>query len=86
MLHVQAAYCEFLQAAKTHQLAIELIERLKEAGYNDYNYAAIYTEFSILFYMKSEYDEAYRYILHFSFINFVVFITNYTIDDDLDGV
>ncbi|XP_071872684.1 protein interacting with APP tail-1 isoform X1 [Bombus fervidus] len=61
LLHVQAAYCEFLQAAKTHQLAMELIERLKKAGYNDYNYAAIYTEFSILFYMKSEYNEAYRW-------------------------
>ncbi|KAF3422649.1 hypothetical protein E2986_10084 [Frieseomelitta varia] len=61
LLHVQAAYCEFLQAAKTHQLAVELIEQLKKAGYNDYNYAAIYTEFSILFYMKSEYDEAYRW-------------------------
>ncbi|CAL7941129.1 unnamed protein product [Xylocopa violacea] len=61
LLHVQAAYCVFAQAAETHQLAVELIDRLKEAGYNDYNFSAVYTEFSKFFYMKSEYDEAYRW-------------------------
>lgn len=59
LLHVQTTYCVFLQAAETHRLALELIQLLKEAG--DYNFAAIYTEFSNFFFMKSEYDEAYRW-------------------------
>lgn len=61
LLHVQAAYCVFSQASKTYQLAVDLLTQIKDAGYKYYNCAAIYTEFSILFYMKSEYDEAYRW-------------------------
>ncbi|XP_034174951.1 protein interacting with APP tail-1 isoform X1 [Osmia lignaria lignaria] len=60
LLHVQAAYCEFLQAEKTYKLAVELIEKLEAKRYH-YNYAALYTEFSVFFYMKGKYDEAYRW-------------------------
>lgn len=59
LLHVQAAYCEFLQAEKTYKLAVELIVKLEAKRYH-YNYAALYTEFSVFFYMKGKYDEAYR--------------------------
>ncbi|XP_076393487.1 protein interacting with APP tail-1 isoform X1 [Megachile rotundata] len=60
LLHVQAAYCEFLRAEKTYELAVELIDKLKAKGYR-YNCAALYTEFSVFFYMKGKYDEAYRW-------------------------
>ncbi|XP_076669852.1 protein interacting with APP tail-1 [Andrena cerasifolii] len=60
LLHVQAAYCAFEYAADTYKLAIEMVKRLKTAGYGC-NHAALYVEFSILHYMKSEYDQAYRW-------------------------
>ncbi|XP_017878965.1 amyloid protein-binding protein 2 isoform X2 [Ceratina calcarata] len=61
LLHVQTTYCLFLQATETQQLALELLERLKETGQGDYNFAAIYTEFSNFFCKKNEYDKAYRW-------------------------
>ncbi|EZA53347.1 hypothetical protein DMN91_004654 [Ooceraea biroi] len=61
LLHAQAAYCAFDGAAETHQLAIEMIKRLKEAHYDDSNHAALFTEFSVLFFIRSEYDQAYRW-------------------------
>lgn len=83
MLHAQAAYCAFDGAAETHQLAIEMIEQLKNAQYNNSNHAALFAEFSVLFFIRSEYDQAYRYILNsvfrscltFSFLTH--FIDNY---------
>ncbi|XP_011699990.1 PREDICTED: amyloid protein-binding protein 2 [Wasmannia auropunctata] len=60
LLHAQAAYCHFDGAAETHQLALEMIEKLKSSPY-DSNHAALFAEFSVLFYIRSEYDEAYRW-------------------------
>ncbi|EFN66393.1 Amyloid protein-binding protein 2 [Camponotus japonicus] len=61
LLHAQAAYCAFDGAAETHQLAIEMIEQLKNAQYNNSNHAALFAEFSVLFFIRSEYDQAYRW-------------------------
>ncbi|KAL0122087.1 hypothetical protein PUN28_007095 [Cardiocondyla obscurior] len=61
LLHAQAAYCDFDGAAETHQLALETIEKLKSKQYNNSNHAALFAEFSVLFYIRSEYDEAYRW-------------------------
>ncbi|XP_011645034.1 amyloid protein-binding protein 2 [Pogonomyrmex barbatus] len=63
LLHAQAAYCDFEGAAETHQLALEMIEKLKSMQYNNSNHAALYAEFSVLFYIRSEYDEAYKWSL-----------------------
>jgi len=43
---------------------MEMIEKLKSKQYNSSNHAALFAEFSVLFYIRSEYDEAYRYILN----------------------
>ncbi|EFN75236.1 amyloid protein-binding protein 2 [Harpegnathos saltator] len=61
LLHAQAAYCAFRGAAKTHELAVEMIEQLKNVGYYDSNHAALFAEFSVLFFIRSEYDQAYRW-------------------------
>ncbi|KAG7198690.1 hypothetical protein KM043_001688 [Ampulex compressa] len=61
LLHAQAAYCVFRGAAETHQLALDMIDRLKEAGYEGSNHAALFTEFSVLYFIRSEYDQAYRW-------------------------
>ncbi|XP_076243844.1 protein interacting with APP tail-1 [Calliopsis andreniformis] len=60
LLHVQAAYCAFEGAAETYKLALEMVEKLKKAGY-EYNHAALYVEFSRLYHVKNVYDEAYRW-------------------------
>lgn len=60
LLHAQAAYCAFTGAAETHQLALQTIEKLKNAGYTDTNHAALYAEFGVLFFIRSEYDQAYK--------------------------
>ncbi|KYN07725.1 PREDICTED: amyloid protein-binding protein 2 [Cyphomyrmex costatus] len=61
LLHAQAAYCDFDGAAETHQLAMEMIEKLKSNQYNNSNHAALFAEFSVIFYIRSEYDEAHRW-------------------------
>ncbi|XP_011158266.1 amyloid protein-binding protein 2 [Solenopsis invicta] len=60
LLHAQAAYCDFDGAAETHKLAMEIIKKLEWMQYNS-NHAALFAEFSVLFYIRSEYDEAYRW-------------------------
>nr|XP_033342833.1 amyloid protein-binding protein 2 isoform X1 [Megalopta genalis]XP_033342834.1 amyloid protein-binding protein 2 isoform X1 [Megalopta genalis] len=60
LLHVQAAYCLFENATKTLIQAMDLVKRLKQAEF-ECNFAALYTEFSVLYYMKDMYDEAYRW-------------------------
>jgi len=42
---------------------MEMIEKLKSKQYNNSNHAALFAEFSVLFYIRSEYDEAYRYLI-----------------------
>ncbi|XP_072757625.1 amyloid protein-binding protein 2 [Anoplolepis gracilipes] len=61
LLHAQAAYCAFDNAAETHQLAKDMIKQLEDANYHTINHAALYAEFSVLFFIRSEYDNAYRY-------------------------
>lgn len=88
MLHAQAAYCAFDGAAETHQLAIEMIEQLKNAQYNNSNHAALFAEFSVLFFIRSEYDQAYRYILHsqyFCLVKIFFFFTHFTHNYFLGG-
>lgn len=60
LLHAQAVYCKFEGAAETYELALCLIEQLKKADYTAVNHAALYTEFSVLFFMRSEYHDSYR--------------------------
>lgn len=60
LLHAQAAYCAFEGAAKTYELALETVDKLNDAGYKDTNHAALYAEFSVLFFIRSEYDQAYK--------------------------
>ncbi|XP_043264373.1 amyloid protein-binding protein 2 isoform X1 [Colletes gigas] len=61
LLHVQAAYYAFENATDTQLLALEMVNKLREAKFNDYNYAALYVEFSLLHYMKGEYNQDYRW-------------------------
>ncbi|XP_031781635.1 amyloid protein-binding protein 2 [Nasonia vitripennis] len=61
LLHAQAAYCAFTGAAETYQLALQTIEKLKNAGYTNTNHAALYAEFGVLFFIRSEYDQAYKW-------------------------
>ncbi|XP_034949650.1 amyloid protein-binding protein 2 [Chelonus insularis] len=63
LLHAQAASCAFKAAAETYELALETIKKLQDAGYRDYNHAALYAEFSVLFFLRSEYDQAYKWSL-----------------------
>ncbi|KAH0562793.1 amyloid protein-binding protein 2 [Cotesia glomerata] len=59
LLRAQAAYCAFKDAAETHELALYTIKKLQDAGYKDFNHAALYAEFSVFFFMRSEYNQAY---------------------------
>ncbi|KAJ8676550.1 hypothetical protein QAD02_012337 [Eretmocerus hayati] len=61
LLHAQATYCAFSGAAQTHELALMTIEKLKDAGYTHTNHAALYAEFGHLFFVRSEYDQAYKW-------------------------
>ncbi|XP_051153214.1 amyloid protein-binding protein 2 [Leptopilina boulardi] len=61
LLHAQAAYCAFRAAAETYQLAVRTVDKLKNAGHSNANHAALYAEFSVLFYIRSEYDRAYMW-------------------------
>ncbi|XP_043680411.1 amyloid protein-binding protein 2 isoform X2 [Vespula pensylvanica] len=61
LLHAQAAYYTFRGAAETHQLAMNTIQQLRCGGHTNNNYAALYGEFSVLFFIRSEYDEAYKW-------------------------
>ncbi|XP_015592689.1 amyloid protein-binding protein 2 [Cephus cinctus] len=61
LLHAQAAYCAFRGAEKTHALALTMVDKLETARYEGANHAALYTEFSVLFFTRSEYHLAYRW-------------------------
>lgn len=60
LLHVQAIYCMFTQATLTFNMAVTTIELLKEADELP-NLAGLYTEFSLLLFIRCEYDKAYKY-------------------------
>lgn len=61
LLHSQASYCSFIGAAETHKLALNTIKKLQDLSYKDCSHAALYTEFSVLFFIRSEYDLAYKW-------------------------
>ncbi|XP_066596978.1 amyloid protein-binding protein 2 isoform X2 [Prorops nasuta] len=61
LLLAQAGYCSFRSAAETYTLALETIEKLNQAGYTEINHAALYAEFSTLFFLRCEYDKAYSW-------------------------
>ncbi|XP_014229966.1 amyloid protein-binding protein 2 [Trichogramma pretiosum] len=63
LIHAQASYCSFTGAAYTHDLALETIDKLNEVGYLYVNHAALYAEFSVLYFIRSEYDLAYKWSL-----------------------
>ncbi|KAF7990452.1 hypothetical protein HCN44_000257 [Aphidius gifuensis] len=61
LLHSQAAYCSFYGAAETHILALDTAKKLENVLYKDCSHAALYSEFSVLFFIRSEYDNAYKW-------------------------
>ncbi|KAF7385467.1 hypothetical protein HZH68_013897 [Vespula germanica] len=52
LLHAQAAYYTFRGASETHQLAMNTIQQLRCGGHTNNNYAALYGEFSVLFFIR----------------------------------
>lgn len=59
-IHAEAIFCLFKDADKTFQLAQATVEELKKVD-NVPNLAGLYANFSTLYYMKSEYDKAYKW-------------------------
>lgn len=70
LLHAQTAYSSFIEAAETYKLALETLEKLKSAGYTEINHAALYCEFSALFFAKSEYEQSYRFVFWTHFLSY----------------
>lgn len=60
LFHVQAAFCLFPEAAKTYEDINKLIQKLRKMNELP-NLAALYKEFSIHFFLRSEYDEAHKW-------------------------
>lgn len=60
LLHAQAAYSQLENAEHTRELAEQLVDKLHAAGEN-MNLAGLYTEFSLHSFIKSNYDEAYKW-------------------------
>ncbi|XP_026289406.1 amyloid protein-binding protein 2 isoform X1 [Frankliniella occidentalis] len=60
LFNVQAAYCLFPEAAQTYQEIHELILTLRKMNELP-NLAALYKEFSIHFFLRSEYDKAHKW-------------------------
>ncbi|KAL3274086.1 hypothetical protein HHI36_015503 [Cryptolaemus montrouzieri] len=56
-IHAEVCYKEFKAADHTYELAQKVVSELVDLGSSP-NLAAIYSNFSTLYYMKSEYDEA----------------------------
>uniref|UniRef100_T1JC70 Uncharacterized protein n=1 Tax=Strigamia maritima TaxID=126957 RepID=T1JC70_STRMM len=60
LLHAQNAYCKFTEANKTYEDANIFVKKLQDKGQKP-NLAGLYAEFSSLFFVKSYYDDAYRW-------------------------
>ncbi|XP_046396092.1 amyloid protein-binding protein 2 isoform X2 [Ischnura elegans] len=60
LLHVQTAFCHFDEADETHNYALNILKCLQDAG-EEANLAGLYAEFSVLYFIRSQYDEAYRW-------------------------
>ncbi|XP_058788660.1 amyloid protein-binding protein 2 [Phymastichus coffea] len=61
LLHAQAAYNSFIGAAATYKLALDTIKKLEKSERKNANHAALYAEFSVLFFIRNEYDLAYKW-------------------------
>ncbi|KAL7639598.1 UNVERIFIED_CONTAM: hypothetical protein RMT77_010099 [Armadillidium vulgare] len=60
LLHVQNGFCEFRIAEKTYREALELISSLQETK-SCPNLALLYSEFSTLFILLSNYEQAHQW-------------------------
>jgi hypothetical protein len=60
---VQTVYCRFPEAEATYQSAVSLVEKLKAEGEVS-NLAGLYTEFSVLYFFRSQYNEVSDPIYH----------------------
>ncbi|KAK4308532.1 hypothetical protein Pmani_019770 [Petrolisthes manimaculis] len=60
LLHVQNGYCRFEEAERTYNQAMQLVKRLQVAGASP-NLASLYSEFSTLYMLRSNYAEAYSW-------------------------
>lgn len=56
LLHVQNGYCRFEEAERTYNQAMQLVKRLQVAGASP-NLASLYSEFSTLYMLRSNYAE-----------------------------
>lgn len=59
-IHAEAIFCLFKDADWTFQLAQATVDELKKLD-SVPNLAGLYANYSTLYYMKSEYDEAYKW-------------------------
>ncbi|KAK7870966.1 hypothetical protein R5R35_012177 [Gryllus longicercus] len=62
LLRTQAAFCQFAGAQKSYQLALEVVAQLQNLQ-EPTNLSGLFTEFSVLHFSRSEYDEAHRWSL-----------------------
>lgn len=60
LLHVRNAFCKFDEAYKTYLEAQRYVNKLRQVSCVP-NLAALYTELSLLLFVKSHYDEAYQW-------------------------
>lgn len=60
LLHVQNGYCRFEEAERTYNQAMHLVKQLQHAGVSP-NLASLYSEFSTLYMLRSNYAEAYSW-------------------------
>lgn len=60
LLHVQNGYCRFEEAERTYNQAMVLVKQLQGMGASP-NLASLYSEFSTLYMLRSNYAEAYSW-------------------------
>ncbi|CAL4060131.1 unnamed protein product, partial [Meganyctiphanes norvegica] len=60
LLHVQNGYCRFEEAERTYNTSLQLVKQLHAAGAQP-NLASLYSEFSTLYMLRSNYAEAYSW-------------------------
>ncbi|XP_059482685.1 amyloid protein-binding protein 2 [Neocloeon triangulifer] len=60
LLHAQTVYSLFEQASGTHHKASDLVKQMASVNQAP-NLAGLYAEFSVLYFFRSQYDEAYRW-------------------------
>lgn len=60
LLHVQTVYCRFPEADATFQAAVSLVDKMRALG-DVPNLAGLYAEFSVLYFFRSQYNEAYQW-------------------------